>query len=131
MGNKLKFVYNVDECKVRVYSEEWDCYDGYDNLGTPYYWSLSDTWEEINLLEFAQLMEFYLEFKKQFDGMGIFCVFKILQVVIMVNGNFDSVSDEISAMVVYDIELSEEEYDELLEDGEAFEEFFDELMELY
>ena len=78
MGNKLKFVYNVDNCNVRVYSEEWDCYDGYENLGTPYYWSLSDTWEEINLLEFAHLMEFYLEFKKQFDGMGIFCVFKIL-----------------------------------------------------
>ena len=49
----------------------------------------------------------------------------------MANGNFDSGSDEISAMVVYDIELSEEEYEELLDDGEAFEEFFDELMELY
>ena len=77
MGNKLKFVYNVDECKVTVYCEEWDCYDGYDNNGSPYYWSLSDTWGEITILEFAQLMEFYLEFKKQFDDMGIHCIFKI------------------------------------------------------
>lgn len=49
----------------------------------------------------------------------------------MAKGNFDSGLDEISAMVVYDIELTEEEYEELLDDGEAFEEFFDELVGLY
>ena len=78
MGNKLKFVYNVDKCEVTVYSEEWDCYDGYGNLGTPYYWSFSGTWEDITILDFALLMEFYLEFKKQFDNMGVFCIFNIL-----------------------------------------------------
>lgn len=78
MGNKLKFVYNVDKCEVTVYSEEYDCYDGYDNLGSPYYWSFSTTWENITILEFAQLMEFYLEFKKPFDNEKIFCHFKIL-----------------------------------------------------
>ncbi len=62
MGSKLKFDYNVDECKVTIYSEEWICYDGYDNIGTPYYQSFSGTWEDITILEFAQLMEFYLEF---------------------------------------------------------------------
>lgn len=78
MGNKLKFDYNVDECKVTIYSEECDCYDGYDNLGNPYYWSFSKTWEDITILEFARLMEFYLEFKNQFDNMGVFCIFNIL-----------------------------------------------------
>ncbi len=78
MGNKLKFVYNVDKCEVTVYSEEWDAYDGYDNLGNPYYWSFSGTWEDITILDFALLMEFYLEFKCQFDRNEIFCYFKIL-----------------------------------------------------
>ena len=78
MGNKLKFIYNVDDCKVNVYCEEWDAYDGYDTNGSPYYYSLSDTWENITILEFAKLMEFYLEFKKQFDNMGIHCIFQII-----------------------------------------------------
>ncbi|WP_295591665.1 hypothetical protein [uncultured Methanobrevibacter sp.] len=40
------------------------------------------------------------------------------------------VYDEIDNMVVHDIELTEEEYELLLEDEELCEEFFDELMEL-
>ena len=40
------------------------------------------------------------------------------------------VYDEIDNMVVHDIELTEEEYELLLEDEELCEEFFEELMEL-
>ena len=40
------------------------------------------------------------------------------------------VYDEIDNMVVHDIELTEEEYELLLEDEELCEEFFDELMGL-
>ena len=48
----------------------------------------------------------------------------------MKKGNFDNVYDEIDNMIVHDIELTEEEYELLLEDEELCEEFFDELMEL-
>ena len=48
----------------------------------------------------------------------------------MKKGNFDNVYDEIDSMVVHDIELTEEEYELLLEDEELCEEFFEELMEL-
>lgn len=78
MGNKLKFIYNVDKCEVTVYSEEWDCYDGYNNLGTPYYWSISNTWEDLTILEFAKLMEYYLEYKQFIDDTGIFCLFTVI-----------------------------------------------------
>ena len=40
------------------------------------------------------------------------------------------VYDELDNMVVHDIELTEEEYELLLEDEELCEEFFDELMGL-
>ena len=39
--------------------------------------------------------------------------------------------DELDRMVVFDIDLSEEEYEMLLEDEELCEEFFEELFELY
>lgn len=78
MGNKLRFIYNVDNCEVTVYSEEWDAYDGYDNLGSPYFWAYSAKWEDIILLQFAKLMEYYMEYKQSFDEMGIICKFVIL-----------------------------------------------------
>ncbi len=39
--------------------------------------------------------------------------------------------DELDNMVVFDIDLSEEEYEMLLEDEELCDEFFDELLDLY
>lgn len=39
--------------------------------------------------------------------------------------------DEIDHMVVHDIDLSEDEYELLLEDEELCEEFFEELWELF
>jgi len=44
---------------------------------------------------------------------------------------YDNVYDELDHMVVFDIDLSEEEYEMLLEDEELCEEFFEELLELY
>ena len=38
---------------------------------------------------------------------------------------------EINSKIVYDIDLTEEEYEMLLEDEELCEEFIEELMELY
>ena len=75
MGKGLKFVYDLKTADVLVYTEEWDCYDGYDSYGSPYYWSFSERWENISLFEFAKLMEFYLEFKRSFDNDGINCFF--------------------------------------------------------
>lgn len=49
----------------------------------------------------------------------------------MKKGNYDNDYDEISDVVVYDIELTEDEFEYLSEDDEAFEEFFEELMEMY
>ncbi len=44
---------------------------------------------------------------------------------------YDNNYEETDAMVVYDIELSEEEYELLLEDDELCDEFIEELLELY
>jgi len=44
---------------------------------------------------------------------------------------YDNVYDELDHIVVFDIDLSEEEYEMLLEDEELCEEFFEELLELY
>lgn len=44
---------------------------------------------------------------------------------------YDNIYEETDAMVVYDIELSEEEYELLLEDDELCDEFIEELLELY
>ena len=44
---------------------------------------------------------------------------------------YDNVYDELDHMVVFDIDLSEEEYEMLLEDEELCEEFFEELLDLY
>lgn len=44
---------------------------------------------------------------------------------------YDNINDEIDHMVVYDIELTEEEYEMLLEDEELCEEFLEEVFELY
>ncbi|MBR0369731.1 MAG: hypothetical protein IJH63_03265 [Methanobrevibacter sp.] len=49
----------------------------------------------------------------------------------MNKGNFDNDFDEISDVVVYDIVLSEDEYELLLEDEELCDEFLDEVMELF
>lgn len=78
MGNKLKFVYNPEEKTVTVFSEEWDAYDGYDANGSPYYFAFGTVWEKISIMDFAQLMEFYLNYKQSFDRDGIFCYFEIL-----------------------------------------------------
>ena len=80
MGNKLKFVYNTEEKTVTVFSEEWDAYDGYDSNRSPYYFLIGNIWEGISIMEFAQLMEFYLNYKQSFDRDGIFCYFEILVV---------------------------------------------------
>ena len=78
MGSHLKFVYDVKCCEVNVSSEECDCYDGYDTFGSPYYWSLMDTWENISIFQFAKLMEFYLFCERQFEKKdGITCYFII------------------------------------------------------
>lgn len=45
----------------------------------------------------------------------------------MVNGIFD----EIDCAVVYDVELTEEEYELLLEDDELCDEFIEQLLDLY
>lgn len=45
----------------------------------------------------------------------------------MANGIYD----EIDNMIVHDIDLTEEEYEMLLENEEMCEEFFEELMELF
>lgn len=45
----------------------------------------------------------------------------------MANGIFD----EIDSVVVYDVELSDEEYETLLEDDELCDEFIEELMGMY
>ena len=39
--------------------------------------------------------------------------------------------DEIDSVVVYDVELSDEEYEALLEDDELCDKFIEELLELY
>jgi len=39
--------------------------------------------------------------------------------------------DEIDCVVVYDVELTEEEYELLLEDDELCDEFIEELLDLY
>lgn len=44
---------------------------------------------------------------------------------------YDNNFEETDAMVVYDIELSEEEYELLLEDDELCDEFIEEVMGLY
>ena len=42
-----------------------------------------------------------------------------------------NIYDEIDNMIVHDIDLTEEEYEMLLENEEMCEEFFEELMELF
>ena len=48
-------------------------------------------------------------------------------VIKVANGIFD----EIDSVVVYDVELSDEEYETLLEDDELCDEFIEELMGMY
>lgn len=43
----------------------------------------------------------------------------------------NGIYDEIDCVVVYDIELTDEEYELLLEDDELCDEFIEELLELY
>ena len=43
----------------------------------------------------------------------------------------NDIYDELDHMVVFDIDLSEDEYEMLLEDEELCEEFFEELLDLY
>lgn len=77
MGNGIRFVYDSDDGKVSVYTEEWDAYDGYDDFGSPYYFSLFQTWEGVSLMEFAKVMEHYLDYRENYDYDKIYCYFKI------------------------------------------------------
>lgn len=43
----------------------------------------------------------------------------------------NGIYDELDQIVVHDIDLSEDEYELLLEDEELCEEFFEELLDLY
>ena len=45
----------------------------------------------------------------------------------MSNGIFD----EVDCVVVYDVELTDEEYEELLEDDELCDKFIEELLDMY
>lgn len=75
MGNSIKFFYNYEDKTLDVYSEAFDCYDGYDDYGSPYYWSYICTYENVKAIDFAEMICFYLYHKQEFDEDNINCIF--------------------------------------------------------